>query len=41
VMTAIRRGQIDWYRRSEPGIPRVAPGGVPNRDEIELERVIT
>lgn len=31
---------IDRYREREPAIPRVSAGGIPVRDEIELERLL-
>lgn len=36
-IAAVHRGMIDWYRTTQKAIPRVAPNGVPIRDEIELE----
>lgn len=40
-VTTVRRGQMDWYRQSEPGIPKVAPNGVPIRDEFEVELTVS
>lgn len=40
-VTTVRRGQMEWYRQSEPGIPKVAPNGVPIRDEFELELTVS
>lgn len=36
-ISAVYPGMIDRYREKNPAIPRVAPNGVPIRDEIELE----
>lgn len=40
VMAALHRGMMDDYRSQQKPIPRVAPNGIPIRDEIELERVL-
>jgi hypothetical protein len=33
----LHRGMVDEARRRKPFIPRVGIGGIPLRDEIELE----
>ena len=39
-LVAIHRGAMDRMREIEPEIPKVAPNGIPIRDEIELELLL-
>jgi ribosomal protein S18 acetylase RimI-like enzyme len=39
-LVAVHRAAIETTRRLKPGIPRVGLGGIPIRDEIELEMML-
>lgn len=40
-LTALRPGAVEESRRIKPSIPRVGENGIPLRDELELEMILT